>query len=349
MVKKKITKNTKKQIKNKNINIKIHIDQSKKTTGSNAKKSNIKTLPAYSAAPSSGGNYIRQFTQDPYYSQSQNEYEQLLLKYNNLVKKNNPTYHVLDSEKNKNRNYPQITNDFTDKNQNGQQLVKANKYKTNDDESVIENYIDYATYDDPSTNAEPENMLVRRHFFEQLPYNDLNTKDELLEYDKTPNLLKIEDDKLTTPQDEYINGRKVITNNFKELKKGKLFNIVSGLWVSPKNDEYKLSVKNKSDHLYYTTDLNEINKKIQEVREGHKDYNQNWGRYNEVKKRAGRKPKIKVQEKEDSDNDPEEIFINASPPPPVDVKIKTRSKTAALDPKVKINKSTLKKVKIGKN
>ena len=66
MVKKKITKNTKKQIKNKNINIKIHIDQSKKTTGSNAKKSNIKTLPAYSAAPSSGGNYVGQFTQDPY-------------------------------------------------------------------------------------------------------------------------------------------------------------------------------------------------------------------------------------------------------------------------------------------
>lgn len=71
-IKSKISKITKS--KKNNINIKIHIDQSKKTTG--MRKSNIKTLPAgpaYSSAPSSG-NYVRQFAQDPYYSQSQNEH-----------------------------------------------------------------------------------------------------------------------------------------------------------------------------------------------------------------------------------------------------------------------------------
>ena len=120
MVKKKITKNAKKQ--NKNINIKIHIDQSKRTTGSNAKKSNIKTLPAYSAAPSSGGNYIRQFTQDPYYSQSQYEHMNLLKQYNNLVKQNNPL----------------ITSGFQDNNKNDQMLIKDSVYKTDDDKYSID-------------------------------------------------------------------------------------------------------------------------------------------------------------------------------------------------------------------
>ena len=268
MVKKKITKSVKKQ--NKNINIKIHIDQSKKTTGSNPRKSNIKTLPAYSAAPSSGGNYIRQFTQDPYYSQSQYEHMNLLKQYNNLVKQNNPL----------------ITSGFQDKNKNDQKLIRNmndstinREYKIDDDSSFLDRddesiqgrLIDFEMNDDPRTNAEPENMLVRKQNFQQLPYNDLNTKDELIEYDKTPNLLKIEDGKLTTPQedlkseskslfsrrtpptsphpneiynamiskDEYYNGRKIISNNFKEVKEGKVFNKLSGLWLNPNNDEYK--------------------------------------------------------------------------------------------------------------
>ena len=201
MVEKNKTKNIKKQIKNKNINIKIHIDQSKKTTGSNPKKSNIKTLPAFSAAPSSGGNYVRQFVQDPYYSQSQNEHMNLLKQYNNLVRQNNP----------------QITNGFQDVNKNDQKLIKDmnnstinREYKINDDSSFLDRdddsiqgrLLNFEMNDDARTNAEPENMLVRKQTFQQLPYNDLNTKDELLMYDKTPNVLKIEDGKLTTPQED---------------------------------------------------------------------------------------------------------------------------------------------------
>ena len=401
MVKKKKTKNVKKEIKNKNINIKIHIDQSKKTTGSNAKKSNIKTLPAYSAAPSSGGNYIRQFVQDPYYSQSQYEQMNLLKQYNNLVKQNNPQ--ILDSEKDKNKNFPKITNEFKDKNQNDQQLItpeqalvhmmndstinreykidEDSSYLDREDDSIQGRVLNFKMNDDPRTNGEPENMLVRKQTFQQLPYNDLNTRDELLIYDKNPDVLKIEDGKLTTPQadlksesksllsratpptephpdkifnaliskDEFLNGKKVIRDDYKDLREGKIFNKVSGLWVNPNNEEYKQSVKNKSDHLYYTTNLYEINKKIQEVREGHENYNQNWARYNQAKKRAVKKPKMIVEEKEDSDNDPDEIFIvnkgtgnalsdivqSALPPPPPIV-IKTRSKAKEEDD----NKST---------
>lgn len=368
MVKKKITKSVKKQVKNKNknININIHIDQSKRTTGSNPRKSNIKTLPAYSAAPSSGGNYVRQFVQDPYYPQSQNEYDQLLLKYNNLVKKNNPATRVLDSEKNKNRNYPKITNDFKDKNQNDQQLITPEQALVNrmndstinreyrvddestfldkDEESIQGRLIDFEMNDDPRTNAEPENMLVRKQNFQQLPYNDLNTKDELIEYDKTPNLLKIEDGKLTTSQEDlkseskslfsrrtpptsphpdeiynamiskdiYYKGSKIIRSNDKELAAGKYFNKTTGLFVLPTNEDYLNSVKAGTSHLYYSNNAYNINKVIQSMNEGEFGYNQNWARYKEVKKKVVRKPKMIVEEKEDSDNDPDEIFINAN-------------------------------------
>ena len=76
-IKSKISKITKS--KKNNINIKIHIDQSKKTAGGNLRKSNIKTLPAYSSAPLGVSNYVRQ---DPYYSQSQYEHMNNLKKYN---------------------------------------------------------------------------------------------------------------------------------------------------------------------------------------------------------------------------------------------------------------------------
>ena len=75
-------------------------------------------------------------------------------------------------------------------------------FQIKNDESIQGRLIDFEINDEPRTNAEPENMLVRRQNFQQLPYNDLNTKDELIEYDKTPNLLKIEDCKLTTPQED---------------------------------------------------------------------------------------------------------------------------------------------------
>ena len=345
MVKKNKTKSVKKQVKNKNknININIHIDQSKRTTGSNPKKSNIKTLPAYSSAPSSGGNYVRQFVQDPYYSQSQYEQMNLLKQYNNLVRQNNP----------------QIANGFKDKNKNDQQLIKDmnsstinREYKIDDDSSFLNRdddsiqgrLLNFEMNDDPRTNGEPENMLVRKQNFQQLPYNDLNTRDELIEYDKTPNLLKIEDGELKTPQEDlkseskslfsrrtpptsphpdeilnammskdiYYNGSKIIRKNDKELAAGKYFNKTTGLFVLPTNEDYLNSVKAGTAHLYYSNDAYNINKVIQSMNEGEFGYNHNWARYKEVKKKAVKKPKMIVEEKDDSDNDPDEIFINAN-------------------------------------
>jgi hypothetical protein len=239
MVKKKITKSVKKQVKNKNINIKINIDQSKRTTGSIPKKSNIRTLPAYSSAPSSGGNYVRQFVQDPYYSESQ--YENLLKQYNNLVRKNNPQItsgsqdnkpatRVLDSEKNKNRNYPKITNDFTDKNQNEQQLVKASKY--DDDESVTEKFIDNAMYDDPRTNGDPQNAIY--NFKSQTAQKLPTTQNEFPEDEDEQLLLEssVSDPylKLMYSDREYDDkGFKIFRES--DIKPNKYFNKSTGKWV----------------------------------------------------------------------------------------------------------------------
>jgi len=380
MVKKNKTKSVKKQVKNKNknININIHIDQSKRTTGSNPKKSNVKTLPAYSSAPLSGGNYVRQFTQDPYYSQSQYEHMNLLKQYNNLVKHNNPL----------------ITNEFKDKNKNDQQLIENmnrstinREYKIDenssfldrDDDSIQGRLIDFEMNDDPRTNAEPENMLVRNQVYQQLPYNDLNTQDELLMYKQTPKVLKIEDGELKSEQtpkdlissltnrtpppppdgiinamnskDIYYNGSVIIRNS--DVPEDKVFNKTTGLFVKKTNKDYQESVAKNTAHMYYTENAYEINKVIQRMQEGEPGYNQNWARYKEVKKKAIKKQK--PEEKEDSDNDPDEIFVDANkgtgnalntivqsalpPPPPAEVKIRTKPK--AKEPEDNVSNSSM--------
>lgn len=367
MVKKNKTKSVKKQVKNKNknININIHIDQSKRTTGSNPKKSNIKTLPAFSSAPSSGGNYVRQFAQDPYYTQSQYEHMNLLQQYNNLIKQNKP----------------QITNGFQDKNKNDQQLLMNSstinrEYKIDDDTSFLNRdddsiqgrLIDFEMNDDPRTDREPENMLVRNQIFQQLPYNDLNTQEELLMYNKTPmKLLKIEDGELkseqtpiedvkTPPpaidddimkamnsQDEYYKGSKIFRS--KDIPDDKVFNITTGLFVKKNNKDYLESLAKKTSHNYYTDNPYEINKVVQRMKEGEIGYNHNWARYKQVKK--SRKIEKVIEEKADSDNDPDEIFIDANkgtenalntivqsslpPPPPVEIKIRTKPKAIEAD------------------
>lgn len=379
MVKKNKTKSVKKQVKNKNININIHIDQSKKTTGSNAKKSNIKTLPAFSAAPSSGGNYVRQFVQDPYYTQSQYEQMNLLKQYNNLVRQNKP----------------QITNGFQDKNKNDQQLIENmnsstinREYKIDDnssfldkdDDSIQGRLIDFEMNDDPRTNGEPENMLVRNQVFQQLPYNDLNTQEELLMYNKTPmKLLKIEDgelksekttmEDLKTPppandddimnamksQDEYYKGSKIFRS--KDIPDDKVFNITTGLFVKKNNKDYLESLAKKTSHNYYTDNPYEINKVVQRMKEGEIGYNHNWARYKQVKK--SKKNEKVIEEKADSDNDPDEIFIDFNkgqgnalnalvqsalpPPPPAEIKIRTKPKAIEADDN-KSNSSMLSRV-----
>jgi len=339
MVKKKITKSVKKQ--NKNINIKIHIDQSKRTTGSNPRKSNIKTLPAYSAAPSSGGNYIRQFVQDPYNSQSQNEEMNLLKQYNNLVKKNNPATRVLDSEKNKNRNYPQITSGFQDINQNGQQLVKANNYQY-DDESVTEQFIDNAMYDDPRTNGDSQNAIYnfRPQTAQKLP----TTQNELAEdedEDEQEVQQKFEQKliegsvsdpilKLMYSDKEYDEqGIKIFRES--DIKPNKYFNKTSGKWVlgyGSKISKLREEDPLKSVESNYTRDPYSINLNLRLPTTNLYARNTGWRDY--IKK-------VKVEEKEDEkggekEGDDEE-------------EIQPKQEKA----KIKKNKSTMKKVKIGKN
>lgn len=203
MAKKTKSKSVKKEIKNKgkNININIHIDQSKKTTGSNPKKSNIKTLPAFSSAPSSGGNYVRQFVQDPYYTQSQYEHMNLLKNYNNIVKQNNP---MITNFKDNNKNDQKLIQNMNSSTINKQYDVDDNSTIFDEPETIKERIINDAINDDPRTNREPENMLLIRNAYEQLPYNDLNTQEDLDVYNReTP--LKIEQNPdLTTPEPSQV-------------------------------------------------------------------------------------------------------------------------------------------------
>ena len=329
MVKKKKTKNVKKEIKNKNINIKIHIDQS------NPRKSNIKTLPAFSAAPSSGGNYIRQFVQDPYYSQSQNEQMNLLKQYNNLVRQNNPQ--ILDSEKNKNRNYPQITSGFQDINQNGQQLVKANKYQY-DDESVTEQFIDNAMYDDPRTNGDPQNAIYsfRQQPVQKLPttqnqepttQNEFKEEEQLLiEGDISDPILKL----MYSDKEYDEQGVKIFRD--KDIQPNKYFNKTSGHWVLGYGKEiskYRETDPNKSVEANYTKDPYSINTILRDPTTNLYARNTGWRNY--IKK-------IKEEEKEDEKGGEKEGEDEEEEIQPKQVKAK-----------IKKNKSTMKKVKIGKN
>ncbi len=325
MAKKTKSKSVKKEVKNKNknININIHIDQSKKTTGSNPKKSNIKTLPAFSSAPSSGGSYVRQFVQDPYYTQSQYEHMNLLKNYNNLVKQNNP-----------------MITGFKDNNKNDQKLIQNmnnstinREYKIDDDSQIFDDHdttegkiIDFAINDDPRTDRNPENMLLRQDVFQQLPYNDLNTRDELLMYDKTTPL-KIENNpdlpspepyeeveqvitdytKLDDPianamksNQNYLNGYKIYTKS--TMEPGKIFNTNTGRFVRLDDKNYLNA--SKIGKTAYTLDPYRINKSIQDVIGSgytkNKRYNY-WHNHEEPKK-------MSAEEKESDSED--DVFVD---------------------------------------
>jgi hypothetical protein len=213
MVKKKITKKTKKQGKSKSINIinKIHIDQSKRTTakGSNPKKSNIKTLPAFSSAPSSGGNYTRQIIQDPYYSQSQYENANMLRQYNNMIRQNNP----------------QIGYGFQDKNRNDTLLLQDSpKTQLLDDgnESVIESVVDNALYDDPRTNGDSQNAINQ---FQPPPGQQLPQPYAQIEGKVTDDILKM----MYSDQQYDDKGFKIFRDS--DIEPEKYFNKKSGKWV----------------------------------------------------------------------------------------------------------------------
>jgi len=290
MVKKKITKGVKKQVKNKNINIKINIDQSKRTTGSNPKKSNIRTLPAYSSAPSSGGNYVRQFVQDPYYSQSQYEQMNLLKQYNNLVSQNNP----------------QIANGFKDKNKNDQMLIKDSVYKTNDDEyslgeskeSVTENFINNAMYDDPRTNSDPQNAIY--NFKSQTAQKLPTTQNEFPEDEDEQLLLEssVSDPylKLMYSDKEYDDkGFKIFRES--DIKPNKYFNKSTGQWVLGYGQEInKLREANQgSVESKFTRDPYSINLILRDPTTNLNARNTGWRNY--IKK-------VKEEEKEE----PQEIL-----------------------------------------
>lgn len=327
MAKKNKTKNVKKEVKNKNknININIHIDQSKKTTGSNPKKSNIRTLPAYSSAPLAGGNYVRQFMQDPYYTQSQYEHMNLLKNYNNGLK----------------QTYPMLANGFKDVNRNDQKLIQnmnnsaINKHYNVDDDSAIfeepettqEQVIGYEMNDDPRTNGNPENMLLIKDAFQQLPYNDLNTQDELIAYDKTTPL-KIENNPdLPSPEpyeeieqvitdytklddpianamksgQNYLNGYKIYTKS--TIEPGKIFNTTTGRFVRLDDKNYK----NASDigKTAYTLDPYKINKSIQEVIGSEYTKNKRYNYWHEHKEPTGKKIIHIPDEEKESDTEDE--------------------------------------------
>ncbi|MFN9907458.1 MAG: hypothetical protein ACK56F_15275, partial [bacterium] len=114
------------------------------------------------------------------------------------------------------------------------------------------------------------------------PYNDLNTREELLIYDKIPNLLKIEDGELKTPQEDlksesksllsratppterhpddifnamiskdvYSNGSKIIRT--KDIPEDSYFNKTTGLFVKKTNKDYQDSVAKNTALIYYT-------------------------------------------------------------------------------------------------
>jgi hypothetical protein len=318
MAKKTKSKTVKKDVKNKgkNININIHIDQSKKTTGSNAKKSNIKTLPAYSAAPSSGGNYVRQFVQDPYYSQSQYENMNLLKQYNNLVRQNNPM----------------ITSGFQDKNKNDQMLIKDSVYKTDDDkysideskESITEKFIDEAMYDDPRTNGDPQNAIY--NFKSQNAQKLPPTQNELPEDEDEQLLIEgyVSDPilQLMYSDKEYDDkGFKIFRQS--DIKANKYFNKQTGKWVLGYGQEIsKLREANQLESKF-TKDPYSINLNLRDPTTDLYARNTNWRYY--IKKEEK-----KEDEKED-ENEEEEIQPKQE------------------KPKIKKNKSTIKKVKIGKN
>lgn len=199
---KKSKKNNDKSIKNKNIHIKINIDQSKKTTGGiQPRKSNIKTLPAFNAIPSGGVNYVRQFTQDPYYTQSQNEHMNLLKQYNNLIKGG-----FKDVNKNDQQLIQNVRNEINDIKENDYRLIKdmntqsvKKSYKDDEafsldgDESLTARLIEYEMNDDPETNRIPVNKLLQYDISPTLPVKDTEINDikELKQYDKEPRESKI--------------------------------------------------------------------------------------------------------------------------------------------------------------
>ena len=262
-IKSKISKITKS--KKNNINIKIHIDQSKKTTGGNLRKSNIKTLPAYNSIPS-GPNYVRQFSQDPYYSQSQYEHMNNLKQYNQLLQ-------------NQKQN-PQILGGFNDNNKNDQMLIKDlnnstinREYNIKDDdaysldtkESVYEEVVDYAM-----NVKQPENALLLKNSPQKLPFNDLNTKEELINYDDDGNkgIIMIDYENINDDvanamknKEEFLNDYKLYYNE--SIPTNKIFNELSGKYI--RNDDKNYF--NSSDLLKksYLNDPYLINKSIQNI------------------------------------------------------------------------------------
>lgn len=287
--------------KNKNkgkININIHIDQSKRTGTNNPKRSNIKTLPAFSSAPSSGGNYARYFQQDPYMTQSQIENTKLLQQYNNELKKQNL----------------QLTYGFRNNNINDQQLLLTNNTTANNqnrltqsNETIQEEVIDSLTNDDPRTNFDPNNALFKENlpsddpleffnpglfdpnneFFKKnipprLPKNDdLNTKDDLIKYDKEeqkqPKLITNEANYIISAMHDeskprFLNGYKIYRDE--NVPSGKYYNFNTGKFVNFDDKEFVRISREHGSNLnnYYTRDPYEINEFLQETVRGNDKY-----------------------------------------------------------------------------
>ena len=311
MVKRKITKKTKKQGKSKSINIinKIHIDQSKRTTakGSNPKKSNIKTLPAFSSAPSSGGNYTRQIIQDPYYSQSQYENANMLRQYNNMIRQNNP----------------QIGYGFQDKNRNDNLLLQDSP-KTqllDGNESVIESVVDNALYDDPKTNGDSQNAINQ---FQNSPAQMLPRVQEEDDEEKESEPKRFVIPKRTDEDDEQLligneitdpiqklmsSNKQYDDNGFKifrdsDINANQYFNKITGQWT--KANSAKLAQMREEGKMQstYTKDPYEINMMFRDAttdlyRQGH-----GWKRYIEPDKKVKpvtKKVKEKVEEVREED------------------------------------------------
>lgn len=237
--KKKIKVKEKNKNNNNRINIKVNIDQSKRTTGGNAKKSNIKQLPSYSAAPSAGGNYVRQFTQDPYISQSQYEHMNNLLQYN----KNLPQW--LGNE-NRNKNYQQLGY-FQDKNINDNQLSTNDGYETQDDESqILENIIDYSMNDDPTTNGDPQNSL--NTMFQNQPDQKLSAEEQKEEQkEEVQKEVKQIEFKQSGLMQAYHDPTKTYYRDIKlvrDIPPGKVFNKKTGKFVLTTNTLYTSAIVN---------------------------------------------------------------------------------------------------------
>lgn len=254
--------------KNKNkskININIHIDQSKRSGTNNAKKSNIKTLPAFSAAPSSGGNYARYFQQDPYMTQSQIENTKLLQQYNNELKNQNL----------------QLTYGFRNNNLNDQQLLLTNNNTANNqnrlmlsNETTQEKVIDNLTNDDPRTNFDPNNALFKENLPPRLPREDLNTKDDLIEYDeeeqKQPKLITNKANYIIEAMDDqnqkYLNGYKIYRQD--DIPFNHYYNFSTGKIVKYNNKDFVDANQKYDKNFSYTRDPYEINKFLQETVRG---------------------------------------------------------------------------------